>query len=113
MADKIILVLDGDDYETIRQSLEFTCDSLSETHKKVVRSVDADTAKKLWDSAMEYINVKERITNQAKKDVTKEKNLAVALMDMMDAEGGEPGDSLAQQQAWKRAVQVLKDYGYE
>lgn len=113
MADKIILVLDGDDYETINTALEFTCENLSETHKKVVRSIDADAADKLWKSAMSFIEVKEKLTKQSKKDPATEQSLAFALMDLMAAEGGEPGDSLAQEQAWDRAEKALKANGYE
>lgn len=113
MADKILLILDKDSVEIIKSALEFTCDNLSEAHKNVVRSVRADTAKSLWDDAMAYISVKEQLSKPPVTGEKAEADLAVALMDMMAAEGGEPGDSLAQQQAWKRAVQVLKKHGYE
>lgn len=37
--------------------------------------------------------------------------LAKALKNLMDAEGGEPGDSPEQQEAWAHAEQVLRDAG--
>lgn len=36
--------------------------------------------------------------------------LAIALCDLMQAEGGEPGDTPAQRRAWKRAEEALRAF---
>ena len=93
----------------IRDALEFTSNSLAENHKNTVRFMKADVAKALWDNAMDYINVKERL--HSPDDVGAD--LADALFALMAAEGGEPGGTDEQKYAWEQAETVLKFHGYD
>jgi hypothetical protein len=101
----------GDDFETIKMALEYTGNALSENHKAVVRYMSPDVADAIWKDAMSYTNLKEKLSDTDPDDAGKD--LAQALIGLMHAEGGEPGDTLVGKEAWDNARMVLKFHGYE